>query len=187
MCTKAPGRYQARVTASGLSEVAELEIIIDPRLKGVTHADLEEQFQLASKIRDKTSAANDAVIEIRSVRDQLEERLEASANPPLQTAGRDLIDKLSEIEHELYQVKNQPRQDPLNFPIRLNRLASLRRSVENGDAKPTDGAYKVFEELSAELDEHLSQLESLMNNDLPALNQRLQTDDADGVDRDGSR
>ncbi len=183
-----PGGYQARVTANGLSEVAELEIIMDPRLKGVTQADLEEQFQLASKIRDKTSAANDAVIEIRSVRDQLEERLEASANPELQTAGRDLIDKISEIEQELYQVKNQTRQDPLNFPIRLNnRLASLRRSVENGDAKPTDGAYKVFEELSAELDEHLSQLESLMNNDLPALNQRLETDDANGAERNGSR
>ena len=63
----------------------------------------------------------------------------------------------------------------------------MRRSVETGDAKPTDGAYKVFKELSAELDEHLSQLESLMNNDLPALNQRLETDDANGVERDGSR
>lgn len=38
---------------------------------------------------------------------------------------------------------------PLNFPIKLNnRLASLRRSLENGDARPSDGAYQVFKELS---------------------------------------
>ncbi len=65
--------------------------------------------------------------------------------------SEDIIKQLSDIEEALYQVKNQSGQDPLNFPIKLNnRLASLRRSVENGDAKPTDGAYKVFEELSKE-------------------------------------
>jgi iron uptake system EfeUOB component EfeO/EfeM len=31
--------------------------------------------------------------------------------------------------------------------------------MENGDAKPTDGAYKVFDELSAELKAHLSNLD----------------------------
>ena len=61
-----------------------------------------------------------------------------------------------------HQAKNQSGQDPLNFPIKLNnRLASLRRSVENaGDAKPTDGAYLVFNELSQELEQHLGKLEN---------------------------
>ncbi len=183
-----PGRYQARITANGLSETAEFEIAIDPRLEGVTQADLEEQFELARKIRDKTSAANEAVIEIRNVRDQLEERLEASAKPELQTVGRELIDKITEIEQQLYQVKNQSNQDPLNFPIRLNnRLASLRRSVETGDAKPTDGAYKVFEELSVELEEHLTELESAMTNDLPRINESLTAAGLDAVARDEAR
>jgi len=74
----------------------------------------------------------------------------------------------------LYQVRNQSNQDPLNFPIKLNnRLSSLRRSVETGDAKPTAGAYKVFEELSKELEGHLNQLESVIKADLPKLNQML--------------
>ena len=67
------------------------------------------------------------------------------------------------IESQLYQVKNQSNQDPLNFPIKLNnRLASLRRSVENGDAKPTDGAYQVFKELSEELDAIMKQLREIL-------------------------
>ncbi len=84
------------------------------------------------------------------------------------------MEKLSAIEEELYQVKNQSNQDPLNFPIKLNnRLSSLRRSVENGEAKPTDGAYKVFKELTAELDQHLGNLKIVMEEDLPKVNSAL--------------
>jgi hypothetical protein len=80
----------------------------------------------------------------------------------------------SAIEEDLYQVKNQSGQDPLNFPIKLNnRLASLRRSMENGDAKPTDGAYKVFNELSAELEQHLGKLNQTLSSNLANINQLL--------------
>ena len=76
----------------------------------------------------------------------------------------------------LYQTKNESGQDPLNFPIRLNnRLASLRRSIENGDARPTDGSYQVFKELSAELEEHLNDLEKELENNLSPLNEKLES------------
>ena len=172
---KAPvGRYKARLSADGHSETVAFDVDIDPRLKGVTTADLEEQFQLASQIRDKTTEANNAVIRIRDVRLQLEKRLEGTGAVELQRSGRDFIEKVSEIEQALYQVKNVSNQDPLNFPIRLNnRLASLRRSVETGDAQPTDGAYKVFKELSAELAQHLTKLNNLLESDLATVNELL--------------
>ncbi len=62
---------------------------MDPRLKGVTQADLEEQFRLAKQISEKTSAANDAVVEIRSVRKELEDRLEGLRTP--RSSSRDGI------------------------------------------------------------------------------------------------
>jgi hypothetical protein len=78
------------------------------------------------------------------------------------------------VEEELYQVRNRSSQDPLNFPIKLNnRLASLRRSVETGDNRPTDGAYQVFKELSAELDTQLAALRETLATDLPAFNRLL--------------
>ncbi|NJN43232.1 MAG: hypothetical protein HC811_14400 [Flammeovirgaceae bacterium] len=78
------------------------------------------------------------------------------------------------IEEDLYQVKNQSGQDPLNFPIKLNnRLSSLRRSLETGDARPTDGAYKVFEELSAELTGHLNKLDAVTKTELVNFNTSL--------------
>ena len=59
---------------------------------------------------------------------------------------------MSAVEEEIYQVRNRSGQDPLNFPIKINnRLAALRRSVETGDARPTDAAYEIFTLLSADL------------------------------------
>ena len=71
-------------------------------------------------------------------------------------------------------MKNCSNQDPLNFPIKLNNpLASLRCSIENGEAKPTDGAYKVFKELSAELAGDISKLETVLKADRGKLNEAL--------------
>ena len=74
-----------------------------------------------------------------------------------------LIAAISQIEENLYQVKNQSSQDPLNFPIKLNnKLAALMRVVESGDYKPTAGSYKVFAELKAELATELNHLDKLL-------------------------
>ena len=44
-------------------------------------------------------------------------------------AAKSLKAKLTAVEEELYQTKNQSSQDPLNYPIRLNnKLAALDRS-----------------------------------------------------------
>lgn len=142
-------------------------IKIDPNLKNITKEDLDEQFKLASAIRDKTSETNQKVINIRNIKKEIED----TKNAEIISASEEFVESLSLIEQELYQVKNQSNQDPLNFPIKLNnRFASLRRSVESGDARPTDGAYKVFEELKIELNGHLVQLDRLKNEHIVKIN-----------------
>ena len=169
-----PGSYQVRIRAGAETAAISFEVRMDPRLKGVTEGDLVEQFQLASQIRDKTSAANRAVIRIRKTRTAIQERLQERSDADLEKLANELFAQLAKIEEDLYQVRNQSNQDPLNFPIKLNnRLASLRRSVENGDARPTDGANRVFEELSKELEGTLEQLDETLGAALPALNQLL--------------
>jgi hypothetical protein len=62
----------------------------------------------------------------------------------------------------------------LNFPIKINnRLAALRRSVENGDNPPTDAAYVVFKELSGELQKQLDSLAEIQRGDLANFNKAL--------------
>lgn len=172
---KAPlGNYKIRMKVGDYSETHDFEIKIDPNLRGITKEDLQEQFNLASKIMNKTSTANEAVIKIREIKSQLNDAKEKISSSDYNKTITPFIQKISAIEEDLYQVKNQSGQDPLNFPIKLNnRLASLRRSVETGDAKPTNGAYKVFKELSDELYQHLGKLNQTLSSDLSKVNQLL--------------
>lgn len=148
-----PGNYQVRITANGVTRTKPFTIRRDPRIVGITDADLREQFALSSKINERTDAANKAVIQIRSLRDALRKRTDLSQSNPA------LAKELDRIEEEVYQVRNRSDRDALNYPIKLNnRLSSLRRSVETGDARPTAASYVVFRELSAELDKHLAAL-----------------------------
>ncbi len=154
-----PGIYQLRFTAGNRTLTKPFEIKLNPRLKEVTTADIQQQFHLAMLIRNAVDRANRAVIQIRRIKDSI------TKAGSLTTAHRELLERLSKIEEELYQVRNQSGQDPLNFPIKLNtRLAALERSVETGDARPTAGSYQVFKELSAELDRQLAALDALLVN-----------------------
>jgi photosystem II stability/assembly factor-like uncharacterized protein len=169
---KAPiGNYKIRMKTKSYEKTYPFKVTMNPNLKGITKEDLDEQFELANKIMQKTSMANEAVIRIRAIKKHLSAHKAKLSNSTYKKTITPFLNELSAIEEALYQVKNQSGQDPLNFPIKLNnRLASLRRSMENGEAKPTDGAYKVFEELSSELKSHMTDLESVMNKNLSKIN-----------------
>ena len=169
-----PGNYKVSVKANGLEQSHDIDIKMDPNLKGISLEDLTKQFQLAMQIKEKESEANEAVKEIRKLKPQLENQKSGVKDSMLLKEMNAVIIALQKVEEDLYQVKNQSGQDPLNFPIKLNnRLSSLRRSVETGDARPTDASYVVFAELSKELSILLTSKLSIQNNSLKSLNEKL--------------
>lgn len=96
-----------------------------------------------------------------------------------------LVDTITPIEESLYQTQNESRQDPLNYPIRLNnKLTSLMRTVDVGDKRPTDGALAVRDELSTAIESELKLLDSVWNENLPALNSEIQSMDIDLISID---
>jgi hypothetical protein len=169
-----PGEYQVRVTADGAGQSQEFEIKLDPRLERVTIAELRERFDLALQIRDRVSEANEAVIKIRGIKEDVDSRLEQTDNRRIEEQGGVVKDRLGEVEQEIYQVKNQSNQDPLNFPIKLNnKLAALMSVVERGEAKPTDQSHAVYEHLSGLLQVELDRMEVIIRDDLQRLNELL--------------
>ncbi|MEO0901326.1 MAG: glycosyl hydrolase, partial [Bacteroidota bacterium] len=180
---KAPiGNYKVKIKSGDYEKTYPFAIHMNPNLKGITKEDLDEQFELANNIMQKTSAANEAVIHIREIKKQLKEHESRLSSSTMKRTISPFLSKISVIEENLYQVKNQSGQDPLNFPIKLNnRLASLRRSMENGDAKPTDGAYKVFQELSAELETELNNLNAILKKEGAKVNKALQDIGAENI------
>jgi photosystem II stability/assembly factor-like uncharacterized protein len=165
-----PGSYQVRLTVDGRSQTQPLVLRKHPH-RTTADADLQEQFDLALRIRDKVSEANNAVIRIRNIKRDVTDRLSKSSDAPLKAAGDRLSANLSAIEEEIYQVRNQSNQDPLNFPIKINnRLASLLRVVNTGDGKPIANAEPIFRDLSGELEVQTDRLEKVVTSDLPAFN-----------------
>jgi photosystem II stability/assembly factor-like uncharacterized protein len=171
-----PGRYQVRVTAAGEHRTQDFHIRRNEAVTHVTDADLEEQFALAQHINQRVNAANEAVVRMRSLKDQIADRSSKVNDTALKSAGETLSRKLTDIEGEIYQYRNRSNQDPLNFPIKLNnKLAALQGIVESGDNRPTAQAYAVFKELSARLDVQLGRLDTLAKTELATFNKRLAT------------
>jgi len=170
-----PGRYQVRVTAAGVTKTQDFEIRRNAAVPGVTDADLEAQFALARQISERVSAANRAVIRIRDIKAQITDRIGKARDQALETSGQALIEKLTDVEGEIYQYRLRSGQDPLNYPIRLNnKLAALQGTVESGDYPPTEQAQAVFKELSSRLDTQLGRLEALVKGDVAAFNTSLE-------------
>ncbi|HEX7020521.1 MAG TPA: glycosyl hydrolase [Gemmatimonadaceae bacterium] len=166
----APGTYTVRLTADGKTYTQPL-VVQRNAAHEATDADLRAQTALALQIRDKVTEANNAVIQIRLLKKQVGERLAKSGDTQLHAAGDKLTNDLSAVEQEIYQVKNQSGQDPLNFPIKINnRLASLLTVVGAGDNRPIASAYPIFRDLSAELKVQTDKLRSVLASDLPPFN-----------------
>jgi photosystem II stability/assembly factor-like uncharacterized protein len=170
-----PGRYQVRVTADGTTETHPFDITLDPRLEGtVTVADLQQRFDLAQQLVTRVNDANSAVLLIRGVKQQVDERLQRTDDDQIEDTGERVNLKLTEVEQEVYQLRNRSNQDPLNFPIKLNnRLASLLRLVESGESRPTAQMREVYTELSGALQQELDEMEVILDTDLEELNRLL--------------
>ncbi len=180
-----PGRYQVRVTADGATQTKPFEIILDRRLQGeVVMADLQKRFDLAQQLVQRVNDANNAVLLIRGVKQQVDERLQRTTAQAVETKGTEVNTKLTDVEQEIYQIRNRSNQDPLNFPIKLNnKLASLLRLVESAEAQPTTQVGEVYTALSAALQTELDEMEVILDTDLDELNRLLRANNLPIVER----
>jgi hypothetical protein len=174
-----PGDYTVRLTADGTTRTAPLRIGIDPRLEGqVVQQDLVARFDLASQVVSRVDEANRAVIMVRDVATQVDERLDETDNARIEELGARVKSGMADVEGRIYQVRNQSSQDPLNYPIMLNnKLAALLGIIERGEYRPTDQSYEVFNLLSGQLQTELDALNAIIATDLAELNRLLQQND----------
>jgi hypothetical protein len=180
-----PGSYQVKLTVDGKTLTESFEVKKDPRV-ATTPEEFQKQFDLLVKIRDKFSETSDAIANIRDVRRQIDDYAKRvggqTGMQPVVDAAKSLGEKLTAIEVELYQTKNQSSQDPLNYPIKLNnKLAALGGSIAGADSQPTDQHYAVFEDLNARINAQLEKLRQVMASDVPAFNKLAREKDVPAV------
>lgn len=170
-----PGTYKARLSFNGEKKEQEFTIVKDPRLPTAQN-DYQEQFDFLIQVRDQVSRANEAITNIRTVKRDLDYLKEKTiGNEDMQALISEFETKLSVIENNIHMTKNQSRQDPLNYGIRINnRLAFLMADSQRGDYPPTDQAKEFFKVATAELDVEVNNLNSLMEEYVATINSEVQ-------------
>jgi photosystem II stability/assembly factor-like uncharacterized protein len=150
-----PGAYQVRMKTGGQTLTQPLRIVPDPKSEAKA-ADLQEQFDLLIAIRDKLSAAHDAVNEIKKMRAALAARPDRAAAARLDAALESVLKELAELRFAGFD------DQMLAFDLKLNnRIAALQGYVAQGDYAPTEQQYSVFREVAAAIDSVLARFAAL--------------------------
>ncbi|BFP42986.1 hypothetical protein FGF1_38310 [Flavobacteriaceae bacterium GF1] len=169
-----PGDYRIRLGYNGQTSEQVLTIVKDPRMPN-TPGDYQKQFDFLIEVRDQVSRANTAIVDIRTVKKDLDYlKGKEDMKKGLKNTIADFEAKLDVIENNIHMTKNQSRQDPLNYGIRINnRLAFLMTDSQRGDYPPTDQAMEFFVEVTKELDREISALNGLMDEYISKINKQI--------------
>jgi photosystem II stability/assembly factor-like uncharacterized protein len=175
-----PGSYVVRMTTRNGTQSVPLEVVLDPRLKDtVTADDIAAHWDLVKKTAEDIEALHRAVNKMRASRTELE-KVRRRTGPDAATralidAAADFDRKMVPIEEQLLQVDMKASEDNLRYPNRLNeQYDTFVATVDGEDVRPTQPQLQVFADLHGRLGEQLAKWNTLMNDDLPALNARLQ-------------
>jgi photosystem II stability/assembly factor-like uncharacterized protein len=167
-----PGQYQVRLTVGTETQVAPFELKLDPRVN-VSPADLAQQFNMLSQLREELNSVYDAVNQIQDVRLQLsglKRRLpENASTKSIALSADDLEKKLVAVRDSLINLTISANEDSLAYPPQLDaRLAFLSMDVSTADSAPTEAEQRQFEKLTRQTKELLGHWDDLQRGDLAA-------------------
>ena len=170
-----PGSYTATLRVGDDEATDSFEVLHDLRV-AYDESALQAQFDFLSSVRDKLDETHEVLgrsIELRSELGALKGEFDGNEAFEALVPRIDALDEaLRERVEVLYQTQSKSRQDPLNFPIRLNdKLGGLNRA--SGSFAPTAAEIAVRDMLFSQIDQELDALRSLFDNDVPALEVEL--------------
>jgi photosystem II stability/assembly factor-like uncharacterized protein len=172
-----PGHYEAKLTVAGKSYTQPIELLADPREKA-TMADYQKQFDLMMKLRGLSGEDHRIVLEIESLRsqiDMLDQRLDGNTqDKAVVDAANALRKKINAIEDELFQPKAKIDEDLINYPTKLSgMLAYLQFAVDSSNNAPTAQDVVLYERYRRQMAAISAQWKHVLASDLPALNRLM--------------
>jgi len=172
----APGKYTARFVYNKDSMDVPFTIKGDPNY-AVSEVDYDKQVGFLLRVRDKFSAIQKAIKNIRSIRGQIDAivaKADTAAAKSLKQLGDSINKQLTAVEEALDQTKAKSGEDVLNYPIRLNdRVAAVYNAASAGYGAPTKQAQEAFEALSVLTDVQLNKLKAVTANEVQAFNKMI--------------
>ncbi len=176
-----PGQYTVKLTTAGKTISAPLVVKMDPRVK-TSAADLERQFQLATKLAAGAREFSEAVV----AADDLKKQIAAYGKPP--EGNAELAAALSDLEKNIGAVAGSGTAAggfggfgfavPGNAPTTLRQVSTaigtLLGIVESADVGPSADVMVASEKWQAAGTATLARWEVVQNKDLAGVNSLLE-------------
>ena len=171
-----PGQYTVRLNVDGQSHEQPLTVIKDPHSAG-SEADIAQQIAFLRDVREDVVAAGEAVERVEALRVQLETMARFSEDETLSDAIAELEEKLVELQETMVDLRLTGQgQDAVRFGVRLlAKLGYLTNALSVADFPPTDQEMEVKGILNEQLEAHLSAVETVIAEDVAALNEMLRS------------
>jgi len=129
------------------------------------------------KVRDTLSAGVTALLTVRNVRQQLDDRiakLKPSDTAAVNAATASFRARITAVETTLYDVRNRSDEDNLVYaPGLLETIGFLNSISGTMPARPTDQMGDVYDYLTPKLAKQLNELNTALKTDLPGVNAEL--------------
>jgi uncharacterized membrane protein YebE (DUF533 family) len=140
---------------------------MDPRVK-VTAKDLEQQFQVESRLASMMTQSTHAVMEGRSLHEQLE-KLSSTASGALAASIKELDKKASAVlSGSAGNAGGEPTLTSVNGSV-----TTLYGEVDRADAAPTSAQLEAVTKTEKDFSVVVKQWDELKSQDLAALNRQL--------------
>jgi photosystem II stability/assembly factor-like uncharacterized protein len=165
-----PGEYTARLTVNGHTSTAPLTIKIDPRVHA-TLSDLEQQFNLETRLASELTASTEALAQAHSLLDQLR-KLGPQANGKLAESVKALDQKVGAILRGRTPAGSSPK--PTLAAVN-STIDALYGSVGQADAAPTAAQISAVTEAEHDLSAVMKRWKEVKKSDLQALNRELKS------------
>jgi hypothetical protein len=167
-----PGRYTVKLTVSGETYSQPLNVKMDPRVE-TPLSGLAEQFTLSKEMYDGVVRIQTVLEQIRSIREQVKQTQERTAEGDLSQALAAFEKKASALEG---QAVSRFRRAPTG-PATLNSvnasLSSLMQTLQGADVTPSTRVVAAVADGRRELSDVMARWSGLETEDLTRLNERI--------------
>jgi hypothetical protein len=152
-------------------------IVADPRVK-TTAAELQQQFDLAIKVRDRINDIVDAASRVESIQGQLDQRVSMTKDQSYAKRVSDVVkparEKLETVRADLFEIGCHADQCTLDQPIKLyNIMLTIAGQVQTGDYAPTKQHADMFADFSSKVGDQQRRLQLIEDTDIAAVNKVL--------------
>ena len=161
-----PGDYSLVLNVNGQSYTQPLSVKMDPRVKA-SPADLAEQFELSKKLYDLRARLEPIGKSFDAINEAIGKAKERAGDQPvkqqLEAFGRNW---------KRFAPPNPRPGSPLSFAA-LDNAKRLFGTIQDVDAAPTARVKAAVEDLAREAPSVVERWQTLVSQDLPALNRDL--------------